>query len=131
MLQRANSAADDEAIMNIAVLMQHELRKHSSLLGEVITPAQKKTIAAFMSADQAPSAGSYAPQGGEVFGILKNMKETFEANLAASQKEERENQAAYNDMKAAKEQEIAAGQEQLETKTVELGNTDEKKANDI
>merc|ERR1719359_2250159 len=130
MLQRANSAADDEAIMNIAVLMQHELRKHSSLLGEAITPAQKKTIAAFVDADQAPSAGSYAPQGGEVFGILKNMKETFEANLAASQKEERENQAAYEDMKAAKEQEIAAGQEQLETKTVELGNTDEKLAND-
>jgi len=39
-----------------------------------------------------------------------------------------ENQKAYEDLKAAKEAEIAAGQEQIETKTQELANTDEKLA---
>merc|ERR1719515_266579 len=43
---------------------------------------------------------SYAPQSGEIFGILKQMKETFESNLAASQKEEIANQKAYEDLKA-------------------------------
>merc|ERR1719456_591885 len=87
-------------------------------------------INAFVDMDQPANAGSYAPQGGEVFGILKNMKETFEANLAASQREESDNQAAYTDLKAAKQEEISAGQSQLQTKTNELGSTDEKLAND-
>merc|ERR1719191_2223008 len=56
------------------------------------------------------------------------MKETFETNLAASQKEEMENQKAYEDLKAAKEEEIAAGTSLADTKTTTLATTDEKKA---
>merc|ERR1711970_151767 len=47
---------------------------------------------------------------------------------AQSQKEEAENQKAYEDLKAAKEAEIAAGQEQIDKKTGELADTDEKNA---
>merc|ERR1719241_9485 len=56
------------------------------------------------------------------------MKETFETNLSESQKEEMANQKAYEDLKAAKEEEIAAGQAQIDTKTQELADTDEKNA---
>ena len=56
------------------------------------------------------------------------MKETFESNLSASQKDEMANQRAYEDLKAAKEAEIAAGQNQVDTKTQELATTDEKNA---
>ena len=38
---------------------------------------------------------------------------TFETNLSNSQKEEMEAQKAYEDLKAAKEAEIAAGQDQV------------------
>merc|ERR1712216_330927 len=58
----------------------------------------------------------------------KQMKETFESNLSASQKEEAANQKAYEDVKAAKEEEIAAGQAQIDTKTQELADTDQKLA---
>merc|ERR1712038_1894740 len=61
-------------------------------------------------------------------GILTQMLETFEANLSQSQKEEMENQKAYEDLKAAKEAEIAAGQEQIDKKTAELADTDEENA---
>merc|ERR1740127_169732 len=71
---------------------------------------------------------SYAPASGEIFGILKQMKETFESNLSASQKEEMANQKAYEDLKAAKEAEIKAGQDQIDSKTQELADTDEKNA---
>merc|ERR1712187_850655 len=71
---------------------------------------------------------SYAPQSGAIFGILRQMKETFEANLSDSQKEEMANQKAYEDLKAAKEAEIAAGQSQIDTKTGELADTDQKNA---
>merc|ERR1711990_1347617 len=67
-------------------------------------------------------------QSGEIFGILRQMKETFEANLSDAQKEEMANQKAYEDLKAAKEAEIAAGQAQIDTKTQELADTDEKLA---
>ena len=56
------------------------------------------------------------------------MKETFETNLASSQKEETANQKAYEDLKAAKEEEIKAGQDQIDAKTQELADTDEKNA---
>merc|ERR1719273_1336708 len=107
---------------------------HSDLLRGVITPSQKKTIAAFIQApqdyfDAKPTfKQSYAPQSGEIFGILTQMLETFEANLSQSQKEEMENQKAYEDLKAAKEAEIAAGQEQIDKKTAELADTEEKNA---
>merc|ERR1712170_98779 len=51
-----------------------------------------------------------------------------EANLSDAQKEEMANQKAYEDLKAAKEAEIAAGQSQIDTKTQELADTDEKLA---
>merc|ERR1712129_583095 len=57
------------------------------------------------------------------------MLETFEANLAQSQEEEMKNQKAYEDLKKAKEDEIAAGQAQIDKKTSELADTDEKNAN--
>merc|ERR1712048_1385869 len=78
---------------------------------------------------QAPvTDGSYAPQSGQIFGILKQMKETFETNLADSQGNESGNQKAYDELKAAKTAEITAGQDQIDKKTDELSMTDEKLA---
>jgi hypothetical protein len=39
-----------------------------------------------------------------------------------------QSQKDYEDLKAAKEAEIAAGQDLIDTKTTELGTTDEKNA---
>merc|ERR1719313_3126530 len=72
-----------------------------------------------------------APQGGqsaEIFGILQQMKESFETNLAASQKEEANNVKAYQDLKAAKEAELSANKDQSETKSSQLGEAQESKA---
>merc|ERR1719331_2877978 len=110
-------------------MLHDELHKHKDLLAEVITPKQRKAIDAFAQAEDGVAfLQSSAPASGEIFGILKQMKETFETNLAASQKEEMENQKAYEDLKAAKEEEIAAGESLADTKTVLLGNTEEKNA---
>jgi len=123
----------EETLLDIAATVQDQFRIHKRLLMGVVTPSQRKALSAFMQApgefldsDQAAFKQSYAPQSGEIFGILKQMKETFETNLSASQKEELQNQAAYEDLKAAKEMEIKAGEEQKDTKTQELANTDSK-----
>merc|ERR1719387_2953648 len=103
----------------VVLTLQHELEKHASLLQGVLTSSQKKAIAAFVQApedyfDDAPAFNqanyqpAYAPQSGEIFGILKQMKETFENNLSQSQKDELANQKAFEDLKEAKEGEITA-----------------------
>jgi len=69
-----------------------------------------------------------AAPSAEIFGTLKQMKEGFETNLAASQSEEMKAQAEYEAVKLGKEKEIAAGQAQIDTKTGELADTDEKNA---
>jgi len=119
---------------SVAMTLQRQMQQHAPLLKGIITPSQRKAVAAFIQApqdyfDAKPTfKQSYAPQSGEIFGILRQMLETFEANLAQSQKEENENQKTYEELKAAKEAEIAAGQEQIDKKTAELADTDEKNA---
>mmetsp|Transcript_19985 Transcript_19985/g.45529 ORF Transcript_19985/g.45529 Transcript_19985/m.45529 type:complete len:697 (+) Transcript_19985:67-2157(+) len=121
-------------VMSVATTLQHEMQKHAKLLQGVLSPSERRAAAAFVQApenyfDATPTfKQSYAPQSGEIFGILRQMKETFEANLSDSQKEEMANQKAYEDLKAAKEDEIAAGQAQIDTKTQELADTDAKNA---
>merc|ERR1712137_1215928 len=121
-------------MLGVATTLQHEMQKHASILEGVLTRSERKAANAFIQApedyfDASPTfKQSYAPQSGEIFGILRQMKETFEANLSDAQKEEMANQKAYEDLKAAKEAEIAAGQAQIDTKTQELADTDEKLA---
>merc|ERR1712226_1026970 len=121
-------------MLGVAATLQHEMQKHSAFLQGVLTRTEQRAAKAFIQApedyfDASPTfKQSYAPQSGEIFGILRQMKETFEANLSDAQKEEMANQKAYEDLKAAKEAEIAAGQAQIDTKTQELADTDEKLA---
>jgi hypothetical protein len=121
-------------LLGIAATLQKEMRRHASLLKGVFSPSERRAVNAFIQApadyfDAAPTfKQSYAPQSGEIFGILKQMKETFEGDLSASQKEELANQKAYEDLKTAKEAEISAGQAQVDTKTQEQAATDQKLA---
>jgi len=113
--------------LQLAARTAHEIiEKNAKLLAGILTRSQKRKIASFVQ--QPANAGSYAPASGEIFGILKQMKETFETDLAAAQEDEKKSQAAYEELKAAKEAEIAAAQEQVTTKTQELATTKEKKA---
>eukprot|EP00747_Dinoflagellata_sp_TGD_P189197 gnl/TRDRNA2_/TRDRNA2_49204_c0_seq1.p1 gnl/TRDRNA2_/TRDRNA2_49204_c0~~gnl/TRDRNA2_/TRDRNA2_49204_c0_seq1.p1 ORF type:complete len:714 (-),score=278.84 gnl/TRDRNA2_/TRDRNA2_49204_c0_seq1:47-2188(-) len=72
---------------------------------------------------------SNAPASGQIFGILKQMKEDFEANLSEAQKEEKKAIKEYEMLKAAKKDEIAVGEKlkiELDESLSEFG---EKKAN--
>jgi len=118
------------SVQTIASTLKHELTANSKQYLGIITPSQRRMVEQFIQSGVMPgsSGSSYEPKSGAIFGILNQMKETFETNLAASQKEEQQNQRAYEDLKAAKEREIAAGQQQIDVKTQELASTDEKNA---
>merc|ERR1719172_419759 len=113
--------------INLAVMLHSEIRKHAAILGDSISIEQRKLVASFSKSPDA-FLQTNAPASGEIFGLLKQMKETFETNLGSSQKEDMTNQKAYEDLKAAKSTEIEAGQSQVDTKTTELAAADEKNA---
>jgi hypothetical protein len=112
-------------LLQVATIMQHEMIKNAAALEGVLTRTQRRKIEAF-----AQDQSNYAPQSGEIFGILKAMKESFEQNLAGSVKDEGKGVEDFGALKVSKEEEIAAGKEQAETKTQELADTDEKLAQD-
>merc|ERR1719181_2613705 len=118
----------------LANKVRNVMEKHADLLKHRLTQAQRKMVAAFLQSpqdyfDAEPTfSQSYAPQSGQIFGVLSQMKETFESNLDTSQKEETTNQKTYSDMKAAKDDEITSGQAMIDEKTQLLATTDEKNA---
>lgn len=126
-LSKHNSAAllQGDDLDQIAGMLRAQLKSRNLPKGAV-TRRERKVLEAFaqspeefvqtsflQSKKQMPSGGSYAPQSGQVFGILKNMKETFEANLAAAQKDESNAVSTYGSLKAAKDKEIAAASQQV------------------
>merc|ERR1719174_2411698 len=71
---------------------------------------------------------SYAPGGGEIFGILKQMKESFETNMEQGKKDEAEAATSFSSLKAAKEDEIKAASDKVFEKTKEDGESVAKNA---
>jgi len=83
--------------------------------------AQQQKVQAFLQ------GSSHAPSS-EIFGILKSMKESFEINLKDSQDDEKAAVQAYTDLKAGKDDEIAAATTQKNTKEEQAADTVEKLA---
>jgi uncharacterized protein YejL (UPF0352 family) len=118
-----------EELVTIKNMLKHQFEKHSDLLDTVVAPSQKDVLdSVFLQ--QAPHLQAYAPASGEIFGILKNMRDTFQENLSTSQQEEQANQKAYEGLKAAKLEEIKAGQYQVDEKTDTMAKAVEQVAND-
>merc|ERR1719281_88500 len=66
-------------------------------------------------------ANGYAPASGEIVGILKQMKDTMEKDLAELEAQEATAVQDFEGMKAAKEKEIAAATQAIEEKTKRTG----------
>merc|ERR1719393_654356 len=75
-------------------------------------------------------ASNYEPQSGAIFGVLKQMKETFETNMEEGKKEEADGAAQYEELKNTKETQLNAAKDKISTKTQELAKAKETAAND-
>lgn len=99
-------------------VMQKSLQRKTLFL----TQRQKKVATAFLQ------QGESTQHTGDTIGVLQAMLTSFSDNLKKAQQEEAEDVAQYEALKRAKEEEIQAGQNQIDQKTMELANTDEKMA---
>jgi len=105
------------SMMQIREVMKHHLEKHRKLFGE-------RTVMSLLQ-----EQNGYAPESGAIFGILKQMKEEFESNIASSSSEEAQALAEYNSMKKAKTDQMKASEELSSQKTIQLGDTKSQLAN--
>jgi polyhydroxyalkanoate synthesis regulator phasin len=78
---------------------------------------------------EVPGGKYYKSNSGEIMGILKQLKESFEANLESAQSGDMTNNADFEDLKKAKEAEIASTASSLDLKQKALGDASFKKAN--
>merc|ERR1740138_12125 len=70
--------------------------------------------AALVQTGQPVAVQSYAPQSGQIFGILKTMKEEFESDLSSSQKAELKAQEEFDALKASSTAAVDAGANKLD-----------------
>merc|ERR1719498_2133828 len=80
--------------------------------------ADREEVMQFLSASQ---GSDYAPQSGEIAGILKQLGDEMSADLADATKTENTAIKVYDELMAAKTKEVAAQTASIEEKTVRVG----------
>merc|ERR1719316_564481 len=83
-----------------------------------MSSADREILAAFLSQG---SSAEYVPQSGEIIGILKQMKDEMEADLAEAKANEEKAIADYKALVAAKKKEIEAATKAIEDKMTRVG----------
>jgi hypothetical protein len=84
-----------------------------------ISPADRDQVMAFLAQGQ---GFGYAPQGGQIVGILAQMKQTMEKDLADLTAAEQKAIGIYDELIASKEKEIDANTAAIESKIERVGN---------
>lgn len=82
---------------------------------EVLAKHVAPAPAAFLQVATAPNANSYNSASNGIFGIMSQMLEEFQADLADKRKGEDKSQVDYEAMVAAKKEQVDAGKEKLDT----------------
>jgi len=103
-----------ESFLQVQTVLKH----HS----EKLSAQQHANVLSFLQTKQEPASGA-------IFGILKGMKESFEGNLATSQKDESTAQTEYGQLKSAKSKEMAAAKDQIDANEAELADNNVKLSN--
>jgi len=120
--------------------VEHALKRIPKIAVQAVAPHLRSQVQELLRAprkglsllQQPPPGGAsnYEPQSGAIFGVLKQMKETFETNMEEGKKEEAEGAAQYEELKNTKETQLNAAKEKISTKTQELAKAKETAAND-
>mmetsp|Transcript_36973 Transcript_36973/g.102739 ORF Transcript_36973/g.102739 Transcript_36973/m.102739 type:complete len:728 (-) Transcript_36973:186-2369(-) len=155
MLQEA--ARTDSSLSTLKPALRRLVHRNLRLLGWLQTSEKRGALLAFLDAhadlldpDPEPRAlllqqsaaalrmaaepyeyghyQAYSPRSGEIFGILRQMKESFEADLPEIQHEEIRKQTMFAELRGSKTSEIAQLKEQLKSKKAELASAKEELA---
>mmetsp|Transcript_948 Transcript_948/g.2068 ORF Transcript_948/g.2068 Transcript_948/m.2068 type:complete len:663 (+) Transcript_948:88-2076(+) len=124
-LGKHNSGA---SMMSVQAVLRTALAGHSDIMRD-IDSRNGRAITSLLQIQQPAHFDSYAPQSGQIFGILNEMKEQFEKNLAAARTSELAAKENYAQLKSSKEEEISAAQDSISEKESDLADSNEDLAN--
>merc|ERR1719463_120115 len=93
--------------------------KTDDILAQILNPSDRDVLQAFLQG----KISAKSAQGGEIMGVLKQMKTEFESNLADMQGDESKSVTEFGELKEAKTSEILAGEKMIKEKTALLGKT--------
>jgi len=82
-----------------------------------LSEPDQEAVTAFLS-----QSTNYAPQSGEIIGILKQMGDTLSATLSDATSTEKDSIATYEGLMKAKTKEVAALTAKVEAKTTQIGD---------
>jgi len=99
----------------LVATLRGAIAKQRELLEE-----DREEVLAFLSGGQVQGA-SYAPASGQIVGILKQMGDTMEKNLADATEQEKEAIKTYESLMVAKKRELEALTSSIESKTKKIG----------
>jgi len=127
-----DAAMVQQTVETLRKIVRGHSKKHPEFIQlSNASPDVKRIIANMMQEDaQGPFAADFAPQSGPILGILKQMKEEFEGNLAKATDDEARAKAAYDQLEISKTKEIKALEDQTDAKIAEKGKTKQLLAND-
>jgi len=145
--QTANTAGDHEKFMAgrndgpVLLKLGADVRKALDAASIFLTQKQQRSVSSFL---QAPFAGTYTSQSGEIVGILKNMRDTFKSNLASARASETSSLESYNGLTKIKNDEfdnqkkvhteadaiLGENDNALSTKKTQRSDAETSKAND-
>jgi hypothetical protein len=123
-------ALNQESLMQVRQLLRKRLEAHRRMFAgsknrQALSLVQEPVES---EVDSLLQQSGEAPQSGAIFGIMKQMKESFETNLASATTEEGTAKETFASMKDSKTKEITSAEELIDSKKQELASTDEKNA---
>jgi chromosome segregation ATPase len=113
--------AEDSRPRSASFLATNKVKTALSLAATFLPPQAQATMQSFV---QAPFTGSYSAQSGQVVGILKNMRDTFEENLASATSAEKAAVEKYDKLMQTLEKQHREMKSSYDKKQEELGEND-------
>merc|ERR1719440_837433 len=101
--------------------LSEQMQKALKAASVFLSSKQRKTITGFI---QAPFTGEYSAQSGEIVGILKNMRDTFKADLATARGAEAKSLRSHDAYTATMEAEHSTMSDAHASKQDQLGSND-------
>lgn len=116
-----HSLLEEESLEEVAVLLAHSLKRHPDAVQAALTMSQQHVVTSLM---QRPGEIlRQLSQSGQIFGILRSMKDKFEANLIAIKQAKIDAQKAFDRLKLSKSDEIISKQDEIHSKNEKLSTT--------
>jgi len=98
--------------------------RHAVSKDERLTDYDRQSVLVFLAGSTEGTSSRYVPKGGEIVGILKDMKEGFDTDLAGVEKKEAEAVKIFDDLMSAKKKEVATLTASIEKKMARVGELD-------